>query len=178
MPHPTVAVFLGTDHHPYDRAVQWARTLAAAGEQEWFVQYGFTPWPTPSSATLTGSKMLGITELEDLMARADVVVTHGGPGLIMEARAARHLPIVIPRNPELGEHVDSHQMDFADRLAEEGGIRLVTTMDELREAVTATLVEGRPDLGHAGHRSDTVVRFAALVDEARTRPRTRILRRR
>lgn len=172
-----VAVLLGTDHHPYDRAVRWASELAAEDGTAWFVQHGFTPWPHEVPSTLSGAAMLGIEELTRIMDVADVVITHGGPGLIMEARAARHVPIVIPRDPDLGEHVDSHQLDFAGRLRDEGTIRLVSTLDELREAVRLTREQGRPEHGHAGHRSDTVVRFGELVEQARARPRRRLFRR-
>lgn len=173
----SVAVLLGTDHHPFDRGVQWAAELAAEDGTAWFVQHGFTAWPARAPASLSGAPMLGITELTQLMEVADVVVTHGGPGLIMEARAARHVPIVIPRDPALGEHVDSHQMDFAARLRNEGTIRLVSSLDELREAVRLTREQGRPEHGHAGHRNETVVRFGELVEQARSRPRRRLLRR-
>lgn len=173
----SVAVLLGTDHHPYDRAVQWAAELAAEDGTAWFVQHGFTPWPLHTPPSLTGAPMLGIGELTRVMEVADVVITHGGPGLIMEARAARHVPIVVPRDPALGEHVDSHQMDFAARLSDEGTIRLVSSLDELREAVRLTREQGRPEHGHAGHRSDTVIRFGELVEQARAKPRRRIFRR-
>lgn len=177
VPTASVAVLLGTDHHPYDRAVRWAAELAAEEDATWFVQHGFTPWPESVPANLRGAPMLGIRELSELMESVDVVVTHGGPGLIMEARAARHVPIVIPRDPQFGEHVDSHQLDFTARLREEGTIRLVSSPDELRHAVSLTREQGRPERGDAGCRSDTVARFASLVDEARTRPRRRLLRR-
>lgn len=157
--------------------MRWADELAAEDGTTWFVQHGFTPWPVDPSSSMTGTTMLGIDELTRLMDVADVVITHGGPGLIMEARAARHVPIVLPRDPDLGEHVDSHQMDFAARLRDEGTIRLVSTLGELREAVRLTREQGRPDRGHTGHRNDTVVRFAELVEQARARPRRRILRR-
>ncbi|GGD15437.1 hypothetical protein GCM10007231_13050 [Nocardioides daphniae] len=175
--HPQVAVLLGTDHHPYDRLVEWAATLAAEDGQRWFVQHGFTTWPDDRPANLDGSRILGIRELGDLLTHADVVITHGGPGLIMEARAARHLPLVSPRDPALGEHVDGHQVDFTARLAEEGTIRLVRTLDELRAAVAETRQQGRPERGHAGTRSETVDRFASLVDATLAAPRVGLVRR-
>jgi UDP-N-acetylglucosamine transferase subunit ALG13 len=55
-----------------------------------------------------------------LFADAAVVVTHGGPSTVMDARSAGRLPIVVPRDPALGEHVDGHQLEFADHLGEQG----------------------------------------------------------
>ncbi len=51
--------------------------------------------------------------LEELLAQATVVVCHGGPGTVTEARDAGHVPLCMPRDPELGEHVDDHQQRFA-----------------------------------------------------------------
>lgn len=179
--HAQVAVLLGTDHHPYDRLVEWAATLAAEDGRRWFVQHGFTRWPGAASAelpaNLTGSRMLGVRELDDLLAHADVVVTHGGPGLIQEARVARHVPIVAPRDPALGEHVDGHQIDFTARLAADGTIRLVRSLDDLRLAVAATCYEGRPSAADAATPEATVDRFATLVEEALSAPRVGLLAR-
>lgn len=175
--HPQVAVLLGTDHHPYDRLVEWAATLAAEDGQRWFVQHGFTTWPEERPANLSGSSILGVRELSDLLTHADVVVTHGGPGLIMEARAAGHVPIVAPRDPALGEHVDGHQIDFTARLAGEGTIQLVRSLDDLRATVAATREQGRPTRAAGGPRNETVERFSTLVDEALTAPRVSPLRR-
>ncbi|QCX26793.1 glycosyltransferase [Nocardioides jishulii] len=179
--HAQVAVLLGTDHHPYDRLVEWAATLAAEDGQRWFVQHGFTRWPDVASAdlpaNLTGTRMLGVRELDDLLAHADVVITHGGPSLIQEARTSRHVPIVAPRDPALGEHVDGHQIDFTARLAADGTIRLVRSLDDLRLAVAATRHEGRPTTADAVTPDETVERFATLVEGALSAPRVGLLAR-
>lgn len=175
---PSVAVLLGTDHHFFTRLVEWASVVAAEDGRHWFVQHGFTPWPGDLPANLTGRPMLGVSELGDLMEHADVVVTHGGPGLIMEARAAGHLPVVAPRDPVLGEHVDFHQLDFSARLAAEGTVRVVRTLDEFRAAVHEARRPGRPGSGTVGAATETVTRFAALVEQARVAPPVSAFRRR
>ena len=55
--------------------------------------------------------------LEAWIRQARHVVTHGGPGAIMQALAAGKRPIVVPRDPRLGEHVDDHQIRFVQWLA-------------------------------------------------------------
>lgn len=172
-----VAVLVGTDHHPFDRVVEWAATLAAEDGHPWLVQHGATAWPTDTPPNLHGVPMLGIDDLEAVLERADVVVTHGGPGLVMEARAARHVPVVVPRDPARGEHVDGHQQDFADRLEVDGAIVLVRTLEQFRTAVNTTRQAERPTHGHAGTSTDVVSRFAELVEDTRARPRTSVLRR-
>jgi UDP-N-acetylglucosamine transferase subunit ALG13 len=161
---PGVAVLLGTDHHPFDRLVEWSAALAAESPDPWFVQHGSTELPD-GPAGLGGRKMLGGRELTRLLESVDVVITHGGPGLIMEARGARHIPIVVPRDPALGEHVDGHQIRFAQRLDERGDIRMVTSLDQLREAVALAKVMGRVAADVPTQRAETTVRFGELVDD-------------
>ena len=56
----------------------------------------------------------------------------------------RH-PIVIPRNPLLGEHVDAHQERFAAWLATKRPITVVSSLAEL-----STLVEFHRTAARAG----------------------------
>ena len=48
-----------------------------------------------------------------------VVVTHGGIGSVLLALSVGKRPIVMPRCSRLGEHVDDHQIAFAERLERE-----------------------------------------------------------
>lgn len=174
---PQVAVLLGTDRHPFDRAVSWTAALAANSDRTWLLQHGFTHPPDDLPAAVIAREILSATDLGDLLTGVDAVITHGGPGLIMEARAAGHHPIVIPRDPALGEHVDGHQQDFAARLAAEGSIRTVASPDELADALTNALAAPRPLASHGGTNPDTVAAFAAAVAQARTMPRVTALQR-
>jgi UDP-N-acetylglucosamine transferase subunit ALG13 len=70
---------------------------------------------------------------------ARAVITHGGPASIALALAAGHSPVVVPRDPALGEHVDDHQLRFAALLAERRDITVVLEMDELGRALQETL---------------------------------------
>lgn len=172
-----VAVLVGTDHHPFDRVVSWSAALAAESGGTWLVQHGSTPWPDDVPDNLHGVSMLGVHDLGSVLESADVVVTHGGPGLIMEARAARHVPVVVPRDPALGEHVDRHQQDFTARLEADGAIVRVETPEQFRTAVESTWSRGRPDHAPTTATHDVVARFAELVEETRARPRLTPLQR-
>jgi UDP-N-acetylglucosamine transferase subunit ALG13 len=156
-----VAVFLGTDHHPFDRLVGWVSELAADGQWRWFVQHGFTRPPLG----VDGDRMLSLTRLNETMLEASVVVTHGGPGLIMEARAAGHRPIVVPRKAALGEHVDGHQERFCARAADAGLITLVDSREQLRAAVVEAMRAGRHAAMDSRGNPATVLRFSGLVDD-------------
>jgi UDP-N-acetylglucosamine transferase subunit ALG13 len=131
---PVIFVTVGTDHHPFGRLVSWTDNwLEAGGEKRarCFVQRGTSPSPRLAEAV----EYVGYDDMERLMTDATVVVTHGGPGSIMQAAALGKRPLVIPRRRDLGEHVDDHQVAFARRLAREGSIELAETEEDFRAAL-------------------------------------------
>ena len=92
---------------------------------------------------------------------------------IAEARRHGHLPLVVPRNPVLAEHVDDHQQRFAQRLAEADLVRVVATAADFQVALEQALAAPRTDdsarsarqeHAQAGAR-EAVRRFAELVDD-------------
>lgn len=162
---PLVFVTVGTDHHPFDRLMQWVDgwlAEAAGGDMRCVVQSGATAPPR-----LAESKaFLGREEMEALMGDATAVVCHGGPGTIMACRRAGLRPIVVPRRRALGEHVDDHQVAFTRILARSGEIELVDRREEFGAALRSAL--SNPTAFHrAGRPSDpdeAVRRFEQLVD--------------
>ena len=54
--------------------------------------------------------------LRALIREARVVVCHAGPASLHDCWESGVRPVVIPRSPRRGEHVDDHQERFAARL--------------------------------------------------------------
>lgn len=128
LPEDHMIVFsVGTDHHPFDRLVAWASEWAAVNpEYRVVVQRGTAAAPEG----LESHDLIPHDELRRLFAAAEVVVSHGGPSTVMDARMAGRMPIVVPRDSSLGEHVDDHQMRFARHLDRHGLARCATTREE------------------------------------------------
>lgn len=55
-----------------------------------------------------------------LLSCADLVICHGGNGIIAETLATGKIPLVIPRRASFGEHIDDHQVEMVQLLAERG----------------------------------------------------------
>jgi UDP-N-acetylglucosamine transferase subunit ALG13 len=137
---PLVVMVLGTDVHRFDRAVEWLdRWLAdqPLPAPRCVVQYGTAAAPRLAE----GHEFLEHAELQRLMATATVVVSHGGPATITEARRTGHVPVVVPRDPGRGEHVDDHQQRFTRRLTSAGMVRGCETEDALRAELDRALAE-------------------------------------
>jgi UDP-N-acetylglucosamine transferase subunit ALG13 len=128
-----VVAMLGTDHHPFSRLVDWIDDVAlqVGRDVRFVVQHGASRAPLIAE----GRDFLPHDEIEELLAEADAVVCHGGPGTIMDARKAGHVPVCVPRNPDLGEHVDRHQQRFADLVHRAGVVTHVRTRAEFAQAV-------------------------------------------
>jgi UDP-N-acetylglucosamine transferase subunit ALG13 len=54
--------------------------------------------------------------------QARLIICHGGPATIYEALSFGKIPWVLPREARYGEHLNNHQVDFADFMA---GHRLI-----------------------------------------------------
>jgi UDP-N-acetylglucosamine transferase subunit ALG13 len=133
-----VLAVAGTDHHRFDRLVSWVDDWYAELADRsirCLIQYGTSAPPVHAD----GVEYVGHTDLVDLMARAHVVVAHGGPSTIVEACRRGHLPLVVPRSAELGEHVDAHQERFAEFAANHNMARLISSSAELAAALAECL---------------------------------------
>lgn len=74
---------------------------------------------------------------------ARVIVTHGGPASITLAFSVGRRPIVVPRDPSRGEHVDDHQIRFARWIAARRPIFLLEDPEVgLRDALESASAAG------------------------------------
>jgi UDP-N-acetylglucosamine transferase subunit ALG13 len=163
---PLVVCLLGTDHHRFPRLVSWCDALALARpDVDVLVQHGASDAP----GTARGTPYLGKAELAHELRTAHVAVCHGGPGSISDVRTAGLLPLVVPRDPELDEHVDGHQQRFVRRFASTGAIVEVSSQQELISLVGRALEAAR-GAGRDPEVEDSRVRasvdlFGQLVDD-------------
>jgi len=152
-----ILVTVGTHEQQFDRLVQAAAQLG--GDEELVVQYG--------TSTLTQGRgewvdFMSFDELAEQARRARVVVCHAGVGSIVLARRYGHRPIIMPRRPHFGEHVDEHQMQLTRRLAKAGIVTVVETAEELAAAVAAP-----PAVAPAGSQAGALSGPSALSADVR-----------
>ena len=138
-----ILVTLGTDEHPFERALDVVDRLRPA--HELVVQHGHTP-----ARDWDGVKWIDFVPFDSLLAfmrEADAVVSHAGVGTIMTVVSLGRRPVVISRLAAYGEHVDDHQLQIVAKLASRGfvvpldGAEIETAIEESR----GTTVEWQRD---------------------------------
>lgn len=172
----TAVVTVGTDHHRFDRLMDWLESWQDThpGAIEWIVQHGAS---RPMRGT-TGFALKPRPELLEVLRTADLVITQGGPGGIMDARECGKLPIVVPRLARLDEVVDDHQVAFARQLSATGMAITAQTERELHAALDRALANPADFLatGEASDVAGSVARLEAVVDQLLLRRPSRRLR--
>jgi UDP-N-acetylglucosamine transferase subunit ALG13 len=133
-----IFVTLGTHHQPFQRLLD---ALVEFDPEQLVVQYG--PGAPPPGVRRAEAYMPFDAMLENFAA-AEGVITHAGVGSILCARRAGHVPVVVPRQHALGEHVDDHQAELTRRLEERGSVVAVWDIGRLRELTEGAFARRRP----------------------------------
>ncbi len=131
-----IFVTVGTHQQPFDRLLEALETLDG---EELIVQHG--PGKAPANAA-HAEAFMPFDRIIDLLGRADRVITHAGVGSIICARRAGHLPLVVPRRHDLGEHVDDHQAELTRSLEARGAVIPVWDVGELSTALASAPPRG------------------------------------
>lgn len=138
----TVAVSVGTDHHPFNRLMDWLQDwLSGRDDVDLLLQHG--PAHQVSGAAVNAER-LPKSQLLEWLDSADLVVLQGGPGGIIDALRLGHRPVVVPRLAAFGEVVDDHQVAFCRELNSRGLVAAAETREALHRLLEAPPFEREP----------------------------------
>lgn len=70
-------------------------------------------------------------ELQNLVANADLIITHGGVGSMTQCVKLGKKVIAVPRLKKYGEHVNDHQLQIVNSFASQGFIKSVIDLNQL-----------------------------------------------
>lgn len=134
-----LVVSVGTDHHLFDRLIDWVDQWVEQQSEapSVFVQHGASRIPRNG----VGKDRLARADLLKIYQQADVVVVQGGPGSILDVREVGIIPIAVPRFPQLREVVDGHQIEFTKVMAEHGNAIYVDEREALHQALDKAMLD-------------------------------------
>lgn len=115
-----IFVTVGTHEQPFNRLIECVDKLKGDGiiTEDVVIQTGFS---TYEPKYCKWNKLLPYKEMEQHVADAHIVITHGGPASFIMPLQIGKTPIVVPRQHQFGEHVNDHQVEFAKAVSERMG---------------------------------------------------------
>lgn len=117
-----ILVTVGTERYPFNRLMRWIDVLLKYGflnedQEEVIVQYGSC---TILPAGVKVYSLLPETKFHELLDKARLIIAHCGEGTINLLEETTAPYILVPRSHRLGEHIDNHQIELANALAQSG----------------------------------------------------------
>ncbi|MDO4422094.1 MAG: glycosyltransferase [Eubacteriales bacterium] len=158
-----IFVTVGTHEQQFNRLVSYMDEWASSHDEEVVIQSGFSTYE-PKSAKY--SKLFPYKKMIELVDKARIVITHGGPSSFIMPLQIGKVPVVVPRMKEFDEHVNDHQLDFARAVAErQGNIIVIEDVTKLSETIDnyETIVNGMKN-GLTSNNEKFCNRFEELVD--------------
>ena len=107
-----IFVTVGTHEQGFERLIKKVDDLVRDGKikEDVVMQIGFTQY---KPKYCKWQKLFPYSEMKDMMQKARIVITHGGPASFIMALQEGKTPIVVPRMAKYNEHVNDHQVDFS-----------------------------------------------------------------
>lgn len=124
-----ILVTLGTQKQSFERLLNMIENSSL--KDEIIVQAGYTNF---KSKKMKIFDFVNYEKMEELIDRADLIITHGGTGSILGPLKKRKKVIACARLKKYGEHVDDHQQQIVDIFSEVGYILKLdedSSLDEL-----------------------------------------------
>ena len=110
-----IFITLGSQKFQFNRLLKAVDELCEKGTvdaENVFAQIGYSDY-LPKNFNY--KKFLDREAFSKEMARADIVITHGGTGAIIGAVKDGKKVIAVPRRAKYGEHVDDHQLQLVQQ---------------------------------------------------------------
>lgn len=129
-----ILVLLGTQHNEFTRLLKEVENCINNGiiKEEVIVQAGFTKYETNKMQVFD---MISKEELNNLIDKASLIITHGGVGSIIIALKKGKKVIAVPRLSKFSEHVNDHQKQIVEVFNEKKYLIGVQDVEDLSKAI-------------------------------------------
>ena len=125
-------ISVGNAKQHYFRLLNAVHTKLSLLPKPILIQCGYTPFISHECDVIDFIQMDNFIRYVD---HADIIITHAGAGSVLHAVKAGKRPILMPRRAKFHEHVNNHQVDFAQALHDSGKALMVENEEELELAI-------------------------------------------
>lgn len=129
-----ILILLGTQNNSFNRLLEEIQRNIDNGniKEEVIVQKGYTKF---ESKDMKMFDELSPDEINKLIEKADIIITHGGVGSIINSITRGKKVIAVPRLKKYNEHVNDHQIEIIDSFNENGYIIGIHNVEEIEKAL-------------------------------------------
>lgn len=127
-----IFVTVGTHEQPFNRLLEYVDKLKEQKviTEEVIMQTGFGTY-IPKYCEY--QKLFSYQKMNELVEKARIVITHGGPSSFLMVLQKGKIPIVVPRQKQFDEHVNDHQVEFVKQVEErQGNIIVIEDIKDLK----------------------------------------------
>lgn len=116
-----IFVTVGTQDKPFTRLISAVENAVINKDitDEVVVQAGNTKY---DSKVLNVLNYVPFDEFNKFISKADIIITHGGVGSILNALKLKKRIIAVPRLAKYGEHINDHQLQVIKKMTDDGYI--------------------------------------------------------
>lgn len=130
-----IFVTVGTHEQGFERLIKKVDDLVRDGKikEDVIMQIGFTQYK-PKYCKY--QKLFPYSKMKEMVQKARIVITHGGPASFIMALQEGKIPIVVPRMAKYNEHVNDHQLNFVIAVKERyNNIIVIENIGELQKII-------------------------------------------
>ena len=129
-----ILVILGTQDKPFNRLLEAVDKACQKKiiKDKVIVQAGTTKY---ESKNMEIFDLIPINKFNSLVGKADLIITHGGVGSIIQGLKKGKKIIAVPRLKKYGEHTNDHQFQIIDEFTRQGYIIPCKDLNKLDEVL-------------------------------------------
>ena len=137
-----IFVCTGSRDYQFNRLIEELDRLVAAGEitGDVFAQIGDSNPPKHFAYV----RFVDRERFVQLQRDADLIISHAGTGALIGALKLGKKVIAVPRLAKFGEHIDDHQTQVSNVLAQEGYLHQVVDMAQLKKEIQSIDISPAP----------------------------------
>lgn len=130
-----IFVTVGTHEQQFNRLIKYIDKMVQNKKikEEVIIQSGFS---TCEIRNCKNKKLIPYSEMIENIKKARIIISHGGPATFIMPLQFGKIPIVVPRLKEYEEHINNHQLEFAEIVSKrQGNIILIKDIENLESAI-------------------------------------------
>lgn len=133
-----ILVLLGTQNNSFHRLLEEIEKNIENEniKEQVIVQAGYTKFETKTTKQKVEIfNTIPKKELDNLIEKANLVISHGGVGSMITANQKGKKVIAVPRYKKYHEHVNDHQVETIEIFAKRGYVFPIENVEQLEDAL-------------------------------------------